>query len=347
MIIKNKDNYQDQIDYLSDLLERDLPEDKKSLIEREIKSLTSAEKNEDNSTAYLDGFFKSSKDWLLIHDLRLEHEGDSAQIDHVLIGRMMDMYVIDAMSFNSGVSISEDGEFSYFYQDKLFPLVSPLAQNKNDIALLDKFLLANDLLPKRLGVVLKPNYKNIVLISANAKLIKPTKGVYDCSSVMKGDKFLERFKLDVAAENLNAMANLAKVISQDSLSLFAEKLALQHKPKTINYIEKFGLDDALDTPECPRCKKPMVKRSAKKGNSIGNEFWGCSDFPKCKGVIKIEKIVAKEKPVVVAAGKTPSCPICQTEMIKRINKKGANAGVEFWGCKKFPKCRGVVNIELK
>lgn len=33
---------------------------------------------------------------------------------------------------------------------------------------------------------------------------------------------------------------------------------------------------------CPNCASEMKLRVAKKGNSVGNEFWGCSVFPKCR-----------------------------------------------------------------
>ncbi len=42
---------------------------------------------------------------------------------------------------------------------------------------------------------------------------------------------------------------------------------------------------------------------------------------------------------------TPTCPRCNGEMIKRVAKKGLNQGQTFFGCSKFPKCRGVVNID--
>lgn len=35
-----------------------------------------------------------------------------------------------------------------------------------------------------------------------------------------------------------------------------------------------------------------------------------------------------------------SCPNCQSSMVKRIARTGANTGGEFWGCSTFPKCRG-------
>ena len=42
-----------------------------------------------------------------------------------------------------------------------------------------------------------------------------------------------------------------------------------------------------------------------------------------------------------SASVAPSCPQCGAEMVKRTARKGGNAGGEFWGCSKFPACRGV------
>jgi len=37
---------------------------------------------------------------------------------------------------------------------------------------------------------------------------------------------------------------------------------------------------------------------------------------------------------------TPTCPVCQKDMLRRTAKRGANAGAEFWGCVAYPACRG-------
>jgi restriction system protein len=37
-------------------------------------------------------------------------------------------------------------------------------------------------------------------------------------------------------------------------------------------------------PDCPICGSPMVLRRAKRGQNAGNEFWGCSKFPSCRGI---------------------------------------------------------------
>ena len=37
-------------------------------------------------------------------------------------------------------------------------------------------------------------------------------------------------------------------------------------------------------PACPLCRSAMVKRTARQGANAGNVFWGCTTFPKCRGV---------------------------------------------------------------
>lgn len=39
-----------------------------------------------------------------------------------------------------------------------------------------------------------------------------------------------------------------------------------------------------DVPNCPRCGGAMVKRIAKQGSNAGGSFWGCSEYPACRGV---------------------------------------------------------------
>jgi len=37
-------------------------------------------------------------------------------------------------------------------------------------------------------------------------------------------------------------------------------------------------------PLCPKCGREMVLRTAKKGSNLGEQFWGCLDYPNCRGV---------------------------------------------------------------
>jgi restriction system protein len=53
-------------------------------------------------------------------------------------------------------------------------------------------------------------------------------------------------------------------------------------------------------------------------------------------------VPGKPAPVlkVVTSASEPVCPICQSPMVKRTAKRGANLGNTFWGCSKYPVCKG-------
>ena len=39
---------------------------------------------------------------------------------------------------------------------------------------------------------------------------------------------------------------------------------------------------------------------------------------------------------------TPACPRCNEPMVPRVAKRGANLGSEFWGCRRYPKCKATL-----
>jgi predicted RNA-binding Zn-ribbon protein involved in translation (DUF1610 family) len=43
-------------------------------------------------------------------------------------------------------------------------------------------------------------------------------------------------------------------------------------------------------------------------------------------------------------GVAPSCPKCGGKMIKRLAKRGRYQGQPFWGCSRFPACKGLQSI---
>ena len=38
---------------------------------------------------------------------------------------------------------------------------------------------------------------------------------------------------------------------------------------------------------------------------------------------------------------SPLCPVCRSQMVMRTAKKGAKAWSQFWGCPRYPACRGI------
>src|SRR5690606_32714153 len=89
--------------------------------------------------AYLINFeYAQSPNWAVIHDLRLEHGGRVAQIDHLLINRWMDVYVLETKHFHAGIKITEEGEFLRWndFRRTYEGMASPLEQNERHIQVL-------------------------------------------------------------------------------------------------------------------------------------------------------------------------------------------------------------------
>ena len=55
-------------------------------------------------------------------------------------------------------------------------------------------------------------------------------------------------------------------------------------------------------PSCPKCDRPMMRRTARRGANAGREFWGCTEFPRCRGIVQ------DEAPVDAPAEKDASAP---------------------------------------
>ncbi len=56
----------------------------------------------------------------------------------------------------------------------------------------------------------------------------------------------------------------------------------------------------------------------------------------------VKNIITKKESI-----KNQECPKCGSSMLIRETRKEQNIGKKFWGCSRFPQCRGIVNIEYK
>ncbi|GBD26736.1 hypothetical protein HRbin30_02077 [bacterium HR30] len=70
-----------------------------------------------------------------------------------------------------------------------------------------------------------------------------------------------------------------------SEQLAAARLAFRQRRERLD--EADPSDPTPCIPHCPRCGKAMVLRTAKSGPTVGRQFWGCSDYPRCKGHVQL------------------------------------------------------------
>lgn len=254
MVYKTKDGRQADIQELNRLLALKLTAKQRFLIEREMKCLISGDSNEQNSAYYLDFRYKDTQNWALIHDLRIEHKGRVAQIDHLLINRYLDIYILESKNYYYGVKITEEGEFLVWDGKTYQAIESPYEQNQRHIQALQQVVDDRNLAPNRLGFAIPIAFRNYVLVAPTSKVMKPSSATFDLSSVIKADAFVSVVEKSM---DKKFIVEAAKIIGTDTLREFGQKLASLHKPVSINYATKFGV---AEQPE-PAIRAAVVQDS--------------------------------------------------------------------------------------
>ena len=158
------------------------------------------------------------------------------------MNRLFDIYVLESKNFSYKLKITPEGEFQAHYGKEYFGIPSPIEQNKRHIYLLDLFLKQHDILPKRMGITIKPIFKSLILLSPKSIISRPPKKKFDTSSVSKADTLRTRIDQEVDKGNpLADFASLSKLSSSSTLVQTAKTLARFHKRIKINFRAKFGL----------------------------------------------------------------------------------------------------------
>jgi hypothetical protein len=241
MIIKEADEKKSQIATLEALAtRRDASPDVRKRIEQEMRNIRLGIKGEEEAAYEINFHFGASKNYAVIHDLRIEVEGRVAQIDHLLIGRFLDIWVCETKNFCEGIAINEQGECSRFYNNRPSGMASPFEQNQKHIMVLGSLFKTGMVqLPTRLGFSIKPRMTSVVLVSKSARISRPKKKIVGVETIVKSDQFSSM--IDRANDTDNNPLTIAKMIGSDTLENLARAIAAQHKPIAFNWAAKFGL----------------------------------------------------------------------------------------------------------
>lgn len=223
--------------------------EKQKLIEQQIRNIRAGVKGEYEASYEIDFHMEDSKNWAIIHDLRITVGGNVAQLDHVIINRLLDIYVCESKHFSEGVAINESGEFTAFYKSKPYGVPSPISQNeRHTLVIRDFFKTYSRLLPTRLGFAIQPNPTGIVLVSKNARISRPKTKVRGIDSVIKTDNVREWIEKDF---DKSSTLSIVKVISSETLREFATAFAAKHTPIEFDWHAKFGLRKDIPVVDVP------------------------------------------------------------------------------------------------
>ncbi|MGQ9733155.1 MAG: type I DNA topoisomerase, partial [Candidatus Zipacnadales bacterium] len=86
--------------------------------------------------------------------------------------------------------------------------------------------------------------------------------------------------------------------------------------------------------KCPECGAEMVVRQSRRG-----PFWGCSNYPQCRGTAPLKGTSAFPQHKSETPIEEP-CPACGKPLMVRRGQRG-----RFIGCTGYPECRYTRNVE--
>jgi len=274
MLIKTADDKAKRIALLESLqTSPKLDGRQKTWAREELMRLKRGIQGERDAAHYLDNYLKDSRNYAVVHDLRLALGDDTAQIDHLLIGRTFDFYLLETKNFGGNLRINEQGEFSVKYAgEREYGIPSPLEQSRRHERILLKAL---DLFGISGRVGTTPTFHHIVLVHPKATISRPSSKALDTGTVIKADQFRSWHEKHVENDNSigSALAGMLNVRSSETVESWAKHLCRLHRPTDPLELPPFMLPkvtseaQAQRAPQQPEPPKPPVPSAGTNANS--------------------------------------------------------------------------------
>lgn len=317
-------------------------------IKKDLAMLKSGDRNEHDCAHYLDPLIKDHPGRVILHDLRLQVDGEVCQIDHLLINRGMEFFVLESKSYGKSMRINDRGEFEYLSGRSYIGMPSPIEQVKRQARILNRLATEYGLLPKRLGLSIKPKLCPFVLVATKSRIVRPKRADFDTDCVIKADRFMSEYQAEIDRDFTAAevLKQAVRIVSKNTIVEIGRALVAMHRPAEHDLAKKYGLSDDLfrrpgnnggaqpdrvreaSPPKLARnpAKRPALKRPARSAPVVKKPP---SPTAKAHGVPKVLN---------------PPCPRCDETMVIRTAKRGENKGGQFWGCPRYPQCRGIMAL---
>lgn len=240
MPLKSMDDKSRRLALLEDLHKSALLDARqKKWLREEVLRTRKGIQGEKESAYYLDEHFKGGENHVVLHDLRLVHDGDVAQIDHLVINRILGFYLIETKNYAGNLVINDHGEFTVDYGDgERYGIPSPIEQSRRHERVLQRMLERLEI-TNRTG---KPfDFHHVVMVHPKAIITRPSAKQFDSSCVIKADQF-PSWRQNYVEKTVGAGAvlnGLLNVRSLETITEWGEKLRRQHRPADLLQLPDF------------------------------------------------------------------------------------------------------------
>lgn len=231
MIIKSGDDQSKRIRLLEELqLSPLLDSFQKDWLVKQLKMLRSGQAGERDAAHYINSYWGDGENSAVIHDLRLDIDGQVAQIDHLIISRAFTFYLLETKNFAGNLSINEYGEFSVSYDSgKTFGIESPIEQSRRHELVLRKAL---DQLGITGRVSKMPAFEHVVMIHPKGIIKRPDPKKFDTKNVIKADQIRTWHDgyVDNELSAIQVFSGLFNLRGKETVRDWAERLVAMHRP---------------------------------------------------------------------------------------------------------------------
>ena len=204
---------------------------------------------ERESAHYLDHYFKDAENHVLLHDLRFVIEGEVTQIDHLILNRAGNVYLLETKNYACNLVINDRGEFTAEYENARFGIPSPIEQSLRHEKVLRQLL-------ERLDIVGRTqkhsDFHHVVMLHPKATIERPPAKSFDTANVIKADQFPIWHKSFVDKLGFGTFFKSAlNMRSLETITEWGEKLKRQHRPADL-----LALPDFMQPRELTRVAVP-------------------------------------------------------------------------------------------
>lgn len=332
------------------------------------------EEAEKQMAFYLQRAFRKRDDCFVINDLRVIHDGDVAQIDHLVVSPF-GLFIIESKSVHGTISINQHGDWKRTYNNEVAGMPSPVLQGQEQGRILKELLRENaeQVLGKILFGKLQKGFHYCPVCTYVA--------ISDSGIIDRGMDVPELLKADVVSgtivKQIDGFASKANLLSpknllstdviwemtKDEARATAEFLVSKHTPsalpikaappKTIGaskpaitqqsektFVPKVGAN-------CPECgKQKLIRKSINRNDGTETDFLACEGYPHaCKALFPLVAVVrqsmpsyeVKSEPTAASSHEGMPCPKCGTG--KLVRRSGKSGKPDFFACSNYRKTK--------
>ncbi|WP_295761226.1 NERD domain-containing protein [uncultured Oscillibacter sp.] len=220
-------------------------------------------------------------------NIYLPYKGRTSELDVVLLHET-GIYVFESKNYSGWIFGDENGQYWTQFLNKHTKnrFYNPILQNKTHIRALKQYLKLDDKTRILSYIVFSERceLKKICEKSENTVVIKRPDMLKSIRAGIKGSPAVfTKEQIDSMYEEL---LPLTDVTTEEKKTHIEGIQKIKSAPSTR---EPSKEPDKPTTILCPKCGSAMVLRTASKGVNKGQKFYGCSNFPKCRAIINLEK----------------------------------------------------------